>query len=111
MAMDKDTVVRRLWPIGAIDCRAMFGAYGFYCDGRFFAILDEGQLYFKTNESTRQPYLEFGMAPFEPSPGHFLKNYLKVPGEVQADPERLCEWAKTAASLPVTTKARRRQRL
>ena len=81
---------------GPVDCRAMFGGHGLYCEGIFFSIIAKGRLYFKTNESTISDYLEWDMKAFQPNPRQKLKNYYEVPVEILEDEDRLGEWARKA---------------
>ncbi len=65
--------------------KKMFGGYGIYRDGAFFAVVDDGVLYLKTNDRTRGWYLAEGMGPFRPNPKQTLKNYYEVPEHVLDD--------------------------
>lgn len=88
----KDYVLEQLAGLVVL-ARPMFGAFGLYLDGKFFGIVSDDQLFFKTNEHTRKDYEAFGSKPFAPSPKQVLKNYYEVPSEVLDDPEQLREWA------------------
>lgn len=79
-----------------IEAKRMFGGHGLYFKGYFFGLISRGFLYFKTTEKTRQPYLDAGMGPFQPSPRQTLKNYFQVPIDVIEDADELTQWAKTA---------------
>jgi len=97
----KEFVLDQLRQFGPVDCRAMFGGYGLYCEGIFFGIIAKGRLYFKTNESTASDYLERDMQPFQPNPRQTLKNYFEVPVEILEDEEQLAVWARKAiGSMP-----------
>ncbi len=106
MAKDsfREFILDQLHDLGRVDCRAMFGGYGLYRDKVFFGILYKGQLYFKTDESTRVPYLEHGMKPFQPNAKQTLKNYYEVPAEIIEDQEELIIWAKRAVSTGAAKK-------
>jgi DNA transformation protein len=77
----------------------MFGAYGLYCGDVFFAIVDEGRLYFKTDDTTSGRYKEQGMKPFQPAPDMTLKNYFEVPVDILEDDGRLADWAREAVDV------------
>ena len=97
----KEFVLDQLRLFGPVDCRAMFGGFGLYCEGIFFGIIAKGRLYFKTNESTASDYLERDMQPFQPNPRQTLKNYFEVPVEILEDEEQLAVWARKAiGSMP-----------
>ena len=42
----------------------MFGAHGLYQGELFFAILDQGRLFFKTDAQSQADYMARGMGPF-----------------------------------------------
>ena len=95
----RDFVLDQLSDVGGVMCRSMFGAYGLYSHGRFFAIIHKGKLFFKTDDKSRDSYIEKGMKPFRPSNKQTLKNYYEVPADVIDEPGLLAEWAVKAASI------------
>ena len=92
----QDFVLDQLGALGDIDGRRMFGSYGLYHRGLFFAILSKGRLYFKVHEDTRKEYVDSGMKPFRPTKKLTLKSYYEVPHEILENRERLAEWARKA---------------
>ncbi len=78
-------VCDQLGELDGIAHRSMFGGYGLYCGSTFFGIVFRGALYFKTNELTRQKYLDWGSAPFQPNAKQTLKAYYEVPAETIDD--------------------------
>ena len=94
----RDFVLDQLQLLGEVDCRRMFGAYGFYHDGVFFGILSQGRLYFKTTAVTRSLYVQRGMQPFRPNPRQTLKSYYEVPVDILEDHEQLRVWARQAVA-------------
>ena len=93
-------VVDQLRALGPIIARPMFGAYGLYHHGAFFAISSGGRLYFKTTPATRADYECHGMRPFHPNPRQTLVNYYEVPADILEDSALLTRWARTAFGLP-----------
>lgn len=89
----EDFVIEQLERLGGIAVRAMFGCRGIYSHGKFFAIIHKSRLYFKTNEKTREDYVEMGMKPFHYSRKQTLKNYYEVPPDVVEEPDELARWA------------------
>lgn len=89
----------QLGGLDGLSARAMFGGHGLYCEEAFFGILHKGRLYFKTDPTTWAPYLEKRMAPFRPNAKQTLNRYYEVPADIIEDPERLVEWARTAARI------------
>ncbi|MEO6666214.1 MAG: TfoX/Sxy family protein [Nitrospiria bacterium] len=94
----KEFVLDQLGESGEVDCRAMFGGYGLYRRKRFFGIIHQGRLYFKTDATTEPAYRERGMPAFRPNAKQTLKTYYEVPPEVLDDPDQLAEWAERAVN-------------
>ena len=86
-------ILEQLEPLEVYE-RPMFGGYGLYLGERFFGIIHDGELFFKTDENSRQ---EYGTQPFSPTHDQTLKNYWQVPAHVLEDADTLQEWAVQAA--------------
>jgi DNA transformation protein and related proteins len=93
----KDFVLEQLADLSGVTCKSMFGGFGLYCEGRFFGVIADEQVFFKTDKTTRQKYEELGMKPFAPTPEQVLKNYYEVPAEVLESPEEFKTWALEAS--------------
>lgn len=72
-----------------ISARAMFGGYGIYRSGIMFALVFDGQLYFKVSDKDVEKYKAFGGSLFS-----YTKNgktqemgYCVVPEHIQEDKE------------------------
>ena len=89
-----DYVLDQLAALGRVTSRPMFGCFGLYSGEDFFAIIDEGRLYFCTDETTRPTYRKAGMKTF-----HALKSYYEVPIDVLEDDVELCKWARDAVAV------------
>lgn len=89
-------VLDQLASVRSITSRRMFGGIGLYHSTTFFAIIDDGRLYFVTDEVTRAAYVDRGMTPFQYAPGKFIHTYYEVPVDVLEDDGALCEWARSA---------------
>jgi DNA transformation protein and related proteins len=94
----KEFVLDQLGALPELRARAMFGAHGLYQADRFFAILDEGRLYFKVSEKSRAAYEERGMKPFTyQAKGRTMTiGYYEVPPDVLENAKELVEWAMRA---------------
>ena len=91
------TVAELLAPLGHIRPNRMFGCFGLYCDGVFFAIITDDVLYLKGDAQTRATYDDIGMARFTvPSGRAMTLSYFEVPGEWIENPEPLIEIAHMA---------------
>jgi len=99
--MSKDSfleyVLDQLSGLERVEARRMFGAHGLYQAGIFFGIVDDGRLYFKTDEESRTEYKRLGMRPFQPTEKQTLKSYYEVPVDILEDDEALCLWALRAS--------------
>ena len=92
----KEFVLDQLRELGGLESRAMFGGVGLYAGGKFFGILFQGRLYFRTSETTRAVYIERGMEPFRPNAKQRLNSYYEVPADVIEDGGELSRWANEA---------------
>ena len=79
----------------------MFGAHGLYSGGRFFGILDEGRLFFKTDTQSQADYTARGMGPFTyESKGKVMTMaYHEVPPDVLENAPELTAWAQRAIQV------------
>ncbi|MBX2860914.1 MAG: TfoX/Sxy family protein [Vampirovibrio sp.] len=78
--------------------KRMFGGHGLYAGGVFIGIFADGLLYLKTDTTTRQPYIEAGMGPFQ-FQEKTLKNYYQVPVDVLEDTDTLKSWAQQSIKV------------
>jgi DNA transformation protein and related proteins len=92
----KDYVLDQLAGLGRVTARAMFGGHAVYKGEDFFGIVQDGRLYFRTDETTREAYIEQGSNPFQPNPRQTLRSYYEVPADVLESEDRLVEWASNA---------------
>jgi len=88
-----------------ITARSMFGCFGLYADDDFFAVIDEGRLYFVTDEVTRAAYRAVGMNAF-----HALKSYYEIPTDVLEDDVKLRKWAREAVEVHRRKNPKRRSK-
>jgi DNA transformation protein len=97
----KAFVLDQLAGLPDVRAKAMFGGHGLYQGRRFFGILMDGRLYFKTDEQTRSAYVKRGMSPFtyEKARQTTTIHYYEVPPEVLEDREQLIAWAREAVRV------------
>ena len=97
----KEFVLDQLSALAELRAKAMFGAHGIYSGDKFFGILDEGRLFFKTNTTSQADYLERGMEPFtyKMKGKTMTMAYHEVPPEVLEQPQELVIWARKAIAI------------
>ena len=97
----RDTVIERLAPL-PVTSRAMFGGFGLYLGGAFFAVISDGVLYFRTDDDSRADYVDRRMQPLQPKyrprGPKTVDRHFQVPADVFADDDVLREWVLRAAA-------------
>ncbi|MDO5377805.1 MAG: TfoX/Sxy family protein [Clostridia bacterium] len=71
-------VAEQMGMAGVIAYRKMFGEYGLYCDGKFFAMICDDQLFFKPTEQARSLAAELHVDVLEAPPYSGARNALLV---------------------------------
>ena len=87
-------IVDKLSGIGDVSSRAMFGGYGIFNEGLMFALISDGVLYFKVDDSNRKMYEKADSSKFQ----HGI-SYWEVPTEVFEDTAKLYEWANISIGI------------
>lgn len=88
-------VVDAMEEAGAVTSRAMMGGHTLYCDGVTFAIVAQGQIWFKSDAETDAEWEAAGCEKFtyEREGKTASMNYRLAPGDVYDYPEELRRWA------------------
>lgn len=85
-------------PLAQFDARRMFGGWGLYLDGRMCGLVADGQLYLKTDASTRPHFEAAGCGPFiytgQQKP--ITMSYWSVPEDALESSEAMAPWARRA---------------
>lgn len=93
--------------IDGITSRPMFGGFGIYRDGIFFALIADGELYFKVGESNRADYEKYGSKPFIYT-GHKGKDvtmsYWLLPEEILENKDELVKWVEKSVEVAKNSK-------
>ena len=81
-----------------ITSRAMFSGWGIYKNGKIFAIIVDGELYFKVGDSNRAEFEEHGSRPFvyESRGKKVTMSYWLLPEEIMENRDELAEWVEKA---------------
>ena len=99
-----DYVVAKLSGLGDVRSRAMFGGYGIFHEGLMFALISDGVLYFKVDDSNRDMYQEAGSSIFP----HGI-SYWEVPSDVFEDAAKLYEWAEISIRIAQAKASKKRK--
>ena len=97
----KEFVLDQLGALPELRARAMFGAHGLYSGEKFFGILDEGRLFFKTDAASAADYTSRGMGAFtyKMKGKTMTMAYHEVPPDVLENAPELTSWARRAMAI------------
>ncbi len=95
--------------LGRITLRPMFGGYGVYCDGLFFAIVIDGRLYLKVDDETRAHFSAAGSAPFvyEGRSAPVEMSYWQAPEAAMDSAEDMRPWGRLAIAAAMRKPAKK----
>ena len=98
---------------GRISTRRMFGGHGVYIDGLFAAIIDNDELYLKTDATTRPAFEREGCTPFVYGrKGEMMTlAFYHAPGEAMDAPHLMRPWARLALEAAVRARAAKKPSL
>lgn len=96
--------------VSGVRVRSMFGGVGVYAGDLFFALMDDGVLYFKVDDTNRPDFEALGMGPFRPfGEGGETMQYHEVPADLLEDAEALRPWALAAVEVARRARAKKRR--
>lgn len=90
-------VVETMRAFGAVEAKSMFGGWGLYHRGVFFALVAQDTLYLKTDAQNLGRFEAEGLAPFvfEAKDGRkTAMSYRQAPDEALESPAVMAEWAR-----------------
>jgi DNA transformation protein and related proteins len=84
--------------VGAVQARAMFGGHGLYCRGVMFGLLDDDELFLKSDEECRPSFDAAACRRwvYASRNGPMETDYFRPPDEAHEDPEAMLTWARLA---------------
>jgi len=91
--------VEMLSQLGPVRVRRMFGGQGLYVDDLFMAIIDDGQLFLKSDEANRERFDAAGCVPFifpNKDGEAVVTSYRRPPEEALESPPLMLPWARLA---------------
>lgn len=104
-------VQEALEPLGAVSMRKMMGGATLYVDGTIFAILDEGEIWLKSDAEADSVWDAEGCERFSVTfkDGRVdTMNYRRAPADVYDDPEAMQRWARLALEAGARGAAKKR---
>ena len=104
-------LVEMLAPLGAVSARAMFGGWGFWLEGRMFALVAQETFYIKADDTSRADFESQQLEPFRyESQGKVnVISYIQPPTAALDDRELLCTWAQKGVEAAARA-AKKKQR-
>jgi DNA transformation protein len=102
-----------LAPLGRIETKRVFGLHGIKAGGVLLGFIIEERLYFRTDEKSRDAYIEGGGHPytFTKHTGEYIvTSYYSLPDQVYDDPEELARWARRARVAALEAPSARKRR-
>lgn len=105
-------VLESMRAFGPVEARAMFGGWGLYHEGLFFALVADDVLYLKADDENRAEFDAAGLPPwiYEPKGQRIVTQYRQAPEEGFESAEVMARWARSgygAALRAAAKKARR----
>ena len=108
-----DHVLDLLAPSVPSTARAMFGGHGIYAEGVMFGLLDDDELFLKTDEATRATFVEGGCRQWVyVNKKVRMENtgYFRPPDGAHEDPEAMLPWARLALDAALRARAAKEAR-
>src|SRR6266545_8174910 len=91
-----------------VEARAMFGGHGLYGEGVMFGLLDDGELFLKTDGATRERFVQAGCRRWTyVNKKVRMENtgYFRPPDDAHEDPEAMLPWARLALEAALRARA------
>ncbi|HEX4944998.1 MAG TPA: TfoX/Sxy family protein [Usitatibacteraceae bacterium] len=103
-------VIETMRAFGAVEAKAMFGGWGLYHQGAFFALVAGDVLYLKTDHESRPRFEAAGLEPFVFQSRDGQKtamSYRRAPDEALENPAVMAEWARYAYEAALRAAAKK----
>jgi DNA transformation protein len=104
--LDPEFIRELFAPFGPVTIRRMFGGAGIYADGQMFALLFDGAIFLKVDETSIPDFEREGSRPFvylraksAHRVGRASLSYWRLPERLYDDPDELAVWARRALSI------------
>lgn len=96
MSVLVDHLLDLLAPLGDVRARRMFGGYGIYKDDRMFGLVAEERLYLRTDDESREVFVEAGCEAFVfgyRDGKAVVSKYFEPPEAAFLNPQKMKPWA------------------
>ena len=94
-----------------VSVRRLFGGAGIYADGVMFALVSDGAIYLKVDETGEPAFESENLPPFtyDASSGkRAIMSYRRMPDRLYDDPDELSQWAARALDAAKDTAKRKK---
>jgi DNA transformation protein and related proteins len=94
--------------LAPVQARAMFGGHGLYAQGVMFGLLDDGELFLKTDAETRATFVAAGCRQWTyVNKKVRMENtgYFRPPDDAHEEPEAMLPWARLALEVALRSRA------
>ena len=105
-----DHVVETMRAFGAVTAKQMFGGWGLYHEGIFFALIAEDTLYLKADEENGAEFDSASLPPFvyvTKDGDSMTMSYRQAPPEALESPPVMTVWARSAYAAALRAKNRK----
>ena len=105
-----DHVVETMRELGPVTAKAMFGGWGLYHEGLFFALIAEEALYLKVDDDNRARFEAANLLPFiyvTKDGDRMAMSYCQAPPEALESPAVMAEWARLGYAAALRAKTRK----
>jgi DNA transformation protein len=104
-------VVETMRRFGPVEAKSMFGGWGLYHQGLFFALIAEDTLYLKTDAENRADFDALKLEPFvyaQKDGDTIVMSYRRAPEDALESPDVMAEWARRGYAAALRAAARKR---
>ncbi len=105
-----DHVIETMRDLGAVTGKPMFGGWGLYHEGLFFALIAEDTLYLKTDDENRAEFEAASLQPFvyvTKDGDRMVMGYSQAPAAALEDAGVMAAWARSAYAAALRASQRK----
>ena len=106
-------VVETMRELGPVTAKSMFGGWGLYHEGLFFALIARDTLYIKVDEENLAQFEAAGLMPFvyvTKDGDRMTMSYRQAPPEALESPAMMAAWARLGFAAALRAKNRKPSR-